>query len=228
MPRTISLAEVAQMDPGESVPQTKGTVKAVFERKTGKNSNGPWSLQNFVLQDGPTEIKVCLSGRPANEIDSLKGKQVWLMSNKSEKHGLTGVKIEENKWTDKSGKEHNDKIIKVTPSAVIARSDTPEPSEPSDNDGYNVDPEPPDDDQVPGAEVAPKAPPTAKPVTHSAPLPGVRCKSVEYSRTVNTGNYCNVKVGIVLELSDGAKFQDALNAAKAQVEKNLPVEGTSR
>ncbi len=160
MPRTIPLSEVLKMDAGESVVQTKGLLEKVFERKTGTNKNGEWSLQNAVLKDGGSEIKICLSGRAAGELEPLKGREIWLISNKSEKHGLTGLKVEDNNWTDKSGNAHSDKIIKVTASAVIARSDTAQAA-------ANTESSPDDDDQVPGAEV--KAPPATRPAARQTP-----------------------------------------------------------
>lgn len=137
--RTIPLSEVINLDPGESVPQTKGVIKATFARKSGVTNGKEWSVQNIVLQEGAAEIKCTLWNR--DDVTAMKGRQVWLISHKSQKDGkLVGLTIKENTYTNKGGKEVTEKVLDVGEKAEIARSDAPqEQPEPADQDGENVD-----------------------------------------------------------------------------------------
>lgn len=42
----------------------------------------------------------------------------------------------------------------------------------------------------------------------------MKATKISFARTVNTGNYDNVKIGIELEVADGERAQDVLDAAK--------------
>lgn len=53
---------------------------------------------------------------------------------------------------------------------------------------------------------------------------GMRAVEIRYDRTVNTGNYCNEKIGITIQLDPGVKAADALDAAKKFVNEHLAKE----
>lgn len=120
MPRNLSLKDVCAMGPGESVTQTKGTLKAVFKYCTGKGQDGNGTFQGAVLSDGPSEIKLKVWDR--DDLTPLKGKQVWVISGTDSRNGkLIGLGIEEDEY---QGKVSN--VLVVKSKAQIVRADTPD------------------------------------------------------------------------------------------------------
>jgi hypothetical protein len=111
--RVITIKEALAMGDGESVPAVKGTLTAVYDRKAGENSNGPWSFQDCVLKDSTGEIKVKLKDRDALD-KTLKGKVVYLACIKSDKHGMVGVKRKDDEYKGKVSQ-----ILWVTSAAII-------------------------------------------------------------------------------------------------------------
>jgi hypothetical protein len=71
---THTIAEVKKFPVGTVVPAVTGTVKAVFQRKTGDSQYGPWSLQGVVLSDGAEEIVCTCWG--CDDLSYLKGTTV--------------------------------------------------------------------------------------------------------------------------------------------------------
>lgn len=114
--RVIPLSEVLLMEPGEIVTATKGKLKSVFERNTGTNEHGDWSLQNLVITDGAAEIKVKVGDRDAIP-QAWKGKLIYLNSINGEK-GITGLKIKSDTY-----KGTTSKILSATPTAEIGLED---------------------------------------------------------------------------------------------------------
>ena len=61
-----------------------------------------------------------------------------------------------------------------------------------------------------------KAPAFGEQVT-TAPTnskPGMRITELRYDRVINTGNYCNEKIGVTLQIEEGTKAADVLAAAR--------------
>lgn len=128
--RIIPLSEVLKMEPGETVASIRATVKAIFDRNTGTNSHGDWSLQGAMLIDASgVEIKAVIKDRdpiPA----AWKNKSIIISCHNGDK-GLTGIKAKDDEYRGKVTR-----ILSVTPSAVIELAENthaesePEPEEP--------------------------------------------------------------------------------------------------
>lgn len=117
--RIIPLADALKMEDGEKVTAVCVKVDAIWDRKTGTNANGEWSLQNVTVQD-PKNPKITMKVKFGN-VDPIpkvwKGKQIMIACTKSDKHGLVGVVVKDDSYTDKSGNEVNQKILSVTKAA---------------------------------------------------------------------------------------------------------------
>jgi hypothetical protein len=99
MARVIPVAELATMDDGEPIMVLRGVLTKVYDRSSGTNSNGDWSLQGAVLKDKTGETPVKFNG--FDDQKHLKGKEVLLECTKSSKGAFTGVKIKDDEWKGK-------------------------------------------------------------------------------------------------------------------------------
>lgn len=141
--RLVPLSDVNKMGVGETVPRTKGTIKSIGKRGFGGEGEKQWSYEFFTLADNGVEVTGKLKNMPPMD-QSLKGKSVWLFGRQTEKHGITGLKIDEYQ-----GK----KQLVITASATIMRADAvSKVTEPP------VDNVPPDE-----FDSLPKTPPAQKP-----------------------------------------------------------------
>jgi hypothetical protein len=156
--RVIHLSEVLQMEPGETVTATKGKLKSVFERNTGTNEHGDWSIQNVILADGELEIKVKVCDRETAIPSAWKGKLIYLTSVNGDK-GITGLKVKEDTYKGKTSK-----ILSATKTAEIGLQDGSEAPAPAPAPARQPDPEP-----EPRASTPAPAQPPARP---AAPAPG--------------------------------------------------------
>ena len=156
--RIVKLSDVPVLEDGEIIPSIRGTIVDVYERKTGSNDKGEWSIQNATISgDG---VKVDLKVHNRDDIKPFKGKVV-LISCKDGSKGLTGVYALHDTYGGKTTKK-----VKLTATAVIESGDAPAPS---DNDGGE-----PEDDLNYGMEPASETPaprPATKPATRPAPAP---------------------------------------------------------
>lgn len=116
-----ALADVLRMQDGEPISAVQGTVKSIFKRNAGENSHGPWSMQNLVIHDGATEMKVVIKDRDALPTN-LKGKQLRIESNLGDR-GMTGMKANDNEYPKGSNKFTRE--VYVTPSAHIYIDNAP-------------------------------------------------------------------------------------------------------
>jgi len=71
---THTIPEVKKFPVGTVVPAISGTVKVVFQRKTGDSQYGPWSLQGLVLAGDNEEIVCTCWG--CDDLAHLKGTTV--------------------------------------------------------------------------------------------------------------------------------------------------------
>lgn len=108
--KTISISDAKEMS-GMPIPRITGKIKVLFDRKTGTNDNGEWSMESGIMVDGEDEIKFTLSGCP--KLPYSKGETVVFRC-KEGKKGLTGVKIKTDEYKGK-----NEPVVWVTPSSVI-------------------------------------------------------------------------------------------------------------
>lgn len=186
----LTVSEVLQRQVGEQIPECRGTLKAIYKRSTGINARGPWSLQNAVLTDGKSDLKIKLSDK--DEIsEAWKGREVWLLATHG-KQGFTGLRFEEDSYTDKkTGKPVKSLILKVTPTGSITLNvavapkpaQTPPPNVPCDAEGRPIDPD----------EGEPERPPEPKrnkvPLTpeerHAALVRAVHEASADMTRILN-------------------------------------------
>jgi hypothetical protein len=173
---------VETVDIGENVSACKGKVKAVFKfftgpsKRKGAKKGEVYQIQNFILQDledAEFEITAVSNGRDELPRDWV-GKTIHLVAYNGER-GLTGLKTKENKWTDKDGTEHEDKVLWITPTAEISlggMKKTQESSEPEPDEVPNEDePESAQDDSEPvKTQQKPKSLPPVKSATNSGQI----------------------------------------------------------
>lgn len=143
--RKLTIAEVKALDDEELVPCIQGEVTAIYNRKEGESSKGPWSFQDLTLKDETAgEIKVTLNNRIALA-KTAKGKTLMFTCSKGD-HGLTGVKAKDNEYNGKTTR-----LLWVTPSAEIDfvdggsdnnNSEGPEPPSYSEADEEHGQPTP--------------------------------------------------------------------------------------
>ncbi|MEM4247636.1 MAG: hypothetical protein QXH80_00010 [Candidatus Nanoarchaeia archaeon] len=96
--KTLTLEEAKQRV-GEIVPAIKCVLSKLYERKSGTNNVGEWSIQNGELSDSTGILRVMFNGR--DEIpEEYVGKEIILSSTMS-KHGMYGVKVEEEEYKGK-------------------------------------------------------------------------------------------------------------------------------
>lgn len=143
--RIVPIKDIQQLGDGETVPSVKGRLVVVYDRKTGTNAKGDWSLQNAELQDDTGKIKVQFSGREAMP-PNLKNQWVCIQCNDGGK-GLTGIKA-----SDDTYRNQTTRILRVTPSAHIelvdgqptaaAPAPTPRQEAPQPSPATNTQPTP--------------------------------------------------------------------------------------
>src|SRR5947208_6759046 len=111
--RKLSIKEVLELEAGEVVPSITGRITALYKRKTGEGEQGEWSVQSGTLsQNGQPPIR--FTAWNFDDLKSLKGREVTIVANKGEKHGLTGVVAVDNDYKGKVTRE-----LKITDSASI-------------------------------------------------------------------------------------------------------------
>lgn len=117
MPVMLSVSDVINLDVGEIVPGVKCILKTAFAWKGNIGRDQKGSVQTAFIKeiDGDAEIKVKLWDR--DDVSPLKGKVLWFVSHQG-KTGLTGLKVEEDTYENKT-----EKVLVVKGSAEIARHD---------------------------------------------------------------------------------------------------------
>jgi hypothetical protein len=87
---TTPIADIESIADGIIVPAVTGKVKVIFEHKSGEGTNGPYTMQNFVLADDDgNEVSVTAFNHP--DYTGLKGKVVTLAATKGQR-GWAGLK----------------------------------------------------------------------------------------------------------------------------------------
>ena len=120
--RELSIADVLQLEDKELIPSIKGTVKVVFDRKSGTSAKGPWSVQGFVLSQGDEEI-TCGAWNMDDDLKALKGSEVTLSCWKGDK-GLSGVYAQDDEYNGNITRK-----IRLTKTAQIAVNGSVSPQE---------------------------------------------------------------------------------------------------
>lgn len=97
----IPLKQVPTMEDREPVMGTSGTVKSVFAQKTGIGRDKDGSIQNILLTDGRTEVKVVIWDR--DEIPKkVIGKKLTITQAKNGKGQWAGCTVEHNEYQGKT------------------------------------------------------------------------------------------------------------------------------
>lgn len=84
----MELSEILNQPEGFTPPSVTVKIKKVWPRKSGENSNGPWSFQNIEVEGGRLKLKSLPEFPKTRE-----GQSVTLKANQSKQHGLTGLKV---------------------------------------------------------------------------------------------------------------------------------------
>lgn len=159
--KAMTIQQVIESENDMPVISFKGTVKSVWQRRTGQKDGKPWAFQDITLTADGKELKATLVNRDLME-ESMKSKVISLISCKGD-HGWSGVKTKDNTYNGKTTR-----LLWVTGSAEIVEV---EPV--SDNDG-GIDGEDPfaeEQDDIPFDAPAPKAAPKPAPKGKIVPKP---------------------------------------------------------
>jgi len=133
MPKVYSVAEIKELDDDTIVHSFKGKITKLYPPKKGESDRGPWSFQNVFLKDPDgDEIKATLKDR--DELPkAFTGKDVIILSSKSEKHGWVGVKAKDDEYNGKTTR-----VLWITKAASITKGGSVEADE---SDGEEAEPE---------------------------------------------------------------------------------------
>lgn len=106
----MDLKTINEQPDGFCPPEVAVKIAKVWERKSGTNDTGDWSFQNVDVDQGGTKATLKLKNLP--EFPNTRvGQTVTIRANKSDTHGLTGIKTETREYNGKSYKS-----IVITPS----------------------------------------------------------------------------------------------------------------
>jgi len=101
--RILTIAEVLQMEPGETVPGIRGVINSVGGYYTGNSQLGPWSLQRAILTNGSDKIRLRFSNR-SKLGPEWNGHEV-ILTCVSGKNGPVGMKVSEDEYRGVKQKE---------------------------------------------------------------------------------------------------------------------------
>lgn len=115
----MSFAEINDLENGQAIPALQGTIKKVFDQKTGVGDYGPWNLQHLILQDEhANELEVTWScPNPWEPKD--EGKHLLFESGRDRKDQLVGIKREIRNKKDKEGNVKRYESVKVDDRAKV-------------------------------------------------------------------------------------------------------------
>lgn len=126
--RTVTIADVFNLDHGETIPSIKGRIAEINRLNKGTNDKGEWSIQNITLTDPSGAVKVKLLNRDELPMN-WKGRTVYMFCHEGDK-GMTGLKAKDDDYRGKVTR-----IVSVTPTAHIEEAD-------SQNEQSHPDPDP--------------------------------------------------------------------------------------
>jgi hypothetical protein len=137
--KLMSFPEINDLENGQQIPSFQGTIKKVFDPKTGVGDYGPWSLQSLILTDEhANEIKVTWAVEDVWDA-STEGKRFLFESGYDKKDQLVGLKKE---IRNKNGNKYES--VKVDDRAKVkvlngetSRNEKPISGEPSQDLGYD-------------------------------------------------------------------------------------------
>jgi len=101
--RCMTFSEILDLENGQQVPSFQGTIKKVWDQKTGEGEYGQWWLQNIILQDEhANEITVTWTLEDAC-LSEDQGRTILFESGRNKKEQLVGLKKE---IRNKNGKRY--------------------------------------------------------------------------------------------------------------------------
>lgn len=117
--RVLTLAEVQQMEPGETIPAFRAQIKEVkdFYRGTQKQSGDPFTTQKLLVMDGTALMTVKIWDH--SEF-TKQWQQVWVVfeSGQSKKDGsLIGMRIKDDEYRGRTTR-----LVEVKESATITQA----------------------------------------------------------------------------------------------------------
>lgn len=105
------------IEPKDIIKKVTGKITKLFPSKTMEGNYGPYTIQNGEIEvDGQTYK---LAFWKNNQPESAKGSEVTLYSTRG-KYGMTGVSLEEENFTTKTGEKVHNMVIKVTSAAKVS------------------------------------------------------------------------------------------------------------
>lgn len=237
--RVLKIDEIYKLDHDELIPSVKGVLielKMSTPAKSDYNPNG--TLQNGILRDNTGEIKIKFRDRPELP-QHLLNREIYIECKEGDK-GKSGIKAKDDTYRGETNR-----IISVTSTALINEADGVADNEPPPEENRNRGGQRSEAPPRQAASQQPSAPARNGNSQHAAaPTPlkapetngngnghskaGMQCTQLYYERVVNTGNYCNEKIGITLAIEEGVKASDALALAKQFVDKNIAPVGVDR
>src|ERR1041385_7378773 len=116
----MTIAEAKQLQDKQMVTQLSGRVTRVGLIRTGEGQYGPWTAQDFDLEDATGKIKVTAWDHPA--LGGFMGKLVVLKPTRSDK-GWNGLTVVDNNYqgkTTKQGKLTKAGVIEEMPMSMAA------------------------------------------------------------------------------------------------------------
>lgn len=165
-----------------------------------------------------------MSGKLAHhdDLSPLIGEEIAIISAKKPTGQLVGVKVDE-MIVDDEGTQKTVKYLAVSKSAEIVKLASTE-EEPAPVE---------EEEEVPEAKPEPKPKPepaqqdmakTKAPLKDKAPesVGSITPTELRYDQTINTGNYCSVKIGLTVSLTDGASPVEALEKCRDFIAKHGP------
>ena len=92
--KQLTFAEINDLENGQQIPAMQGTVKKVFDQKTGVGDYGPWHLQNLILlDDHANELQITWACADSWDTQD-EGKHLLFESGHDKKDQLVGIKRE--------------------------------------------------------------------------------------------------------------------------------------
>jgi hypothetical protein len=146
--KLMTFAAINDLDNGQQIPAMQGTIKKVFDQKTGVGDYGPWHLQNIILQDDHANKLTVTWTCPDPWEPKDEGKHLLFESGHDKKDQLVGIKRE---IKNKNGKRYE--IVKVDDRAKVQTLITPNNAPTEQRDTPIPDPDWPEAEKPDNSDV---------------------------------------------------------------------------
>ena len=115
--QALTVKEIEALEDDMVVMAIEAKLANVWDRKTGENDNGEWSVQPAGLKIGSETIRATFFGYP--DLKKEKGKSFRIESTKGQK-GWFGIKTQDNSWKMDNGKaDAPERELKISDSAKM-------------------------------------------------------------------------------------------------------------